>query len=76
MFTIKSTLAEIKGLLFRTSSSFRSRSYQMAIKCFLTSCLFGFVRSSLVLTSCLVSSLFVTSMPGCGWRTFKEEEKL
>ena len=55
MFTIKSTLAKIKGFLFRTSSSFRSRSYQMAIKCFLTSCLFGFVRPSLVLTSCLVS---------------------
>ena len=74
MFTIKSTLAKIKGFLFRTSSSFRSRSYQMAVKCFLTSCLFGFVRPSLVLTSCLVSFFFCYQYVGL--RTCREEEKL
>ena len=48
----------------------------MAIKCFLIFFLF-WIRSSFNCFNTLFSIFFfVTSMHGCGWRTFKEEEKL
>ena len=76
MFTIKSTLAKIKGFLFRTSSSFRSRSYQMAVKCFLTFFLFWIRPSFTCFDTLFRIFFFVTSMLGCGWHTRKEKEKL
>ena len=46
----------------------------MAVKCFLIFFLF-WIRSSFNCFNTLFSIFFfVTSMPGCGWRTFKEEE--
>ena len=77
IFTIMSTLTKIKVFFFfRSSSSFRSRSNQMAVKCFLTFFLFWIRPSFTCFDTLFRIFFFVTSMLGCGWHTRKEKEKL